>query len=73
MAYPIRGSMDPTPEEVEARIEAHARGESYFAIMAEFGISYSACKQFKRRHLSEIEARAELHQAASTTGLRSCG
>ena len=63
MAYPIRGSMDPTPEEVEARIEAHARGESYFAIMAEFGISYSACKQFKRRHLSEIEARAELHQA----------
>ena len=62
MAYPVRGSMDPTPEQVEARIEAHARGEPYLAIMAEFGISYSACVQFKRRHLPEIEERMALHQ-----------
>ena len=59
MAYPIRGSMDPTPEEVQARILAHARGESHFAIASRYKVSVQASKQFKQRHLPEIEAKAK--------------
>ena len=59
MAYPVRGSEDPTPDEVRARILAHARGETHFAIASRFKISPSASIKFKRHHLPEIEAEAE--------------
>jgi hypothetical protein len=58
MAAPWRGSMDPTPQERQERIDAHAMGRSHFEIAARFGISVQASRQFKVANKAEVEERA---------------
>src|SRR4249919_1834148 len=59
MADPRFPGEGPTPQEVQARINCHAWGDTHAAIAVRFGITPQASKQFKQRHLPEIEARAK--------------